>query len=133
MSDDNMTRARIWFDEHGQLVVLTSDHRPDQPSTDWERLAAMTDEEVEANASSDPDAQLLTPEQLARLRPVPAVRDLRIRMHLTQEQFADRFQIPLGTLRDWEQGRSEPDTTARSFLRVISHSPDTVTQALKAS
>jgi len=28
---------------------------------------------------------------------------------MTQEEFAARFRIPLGTLRDWEQGASEPD------------------------
>lgn len=133
MSDTGMTRATIRFDEEGTAVVLTNDRDRDEPSTDWERLARMTDEEVETNAASDPDAPLLTAEQLARLRPVSDVRALRIRLRLTQVQFAERFQIPLGTLRDWEQGRSEPDMTARSFLRVIAHSPDTVVVALKAS
>lgn len=133
MSDAGMTRATIRFNEDGTPVVLTSDRGLDQPSTDWERLARMTDDEVEANAASDPDAPLLTDEQLTRLRPVSDVRALRLRLRLTQGQFADRFQIPLGTLRDWEQGRSEPDTTARAFLRVIAHSPNTVVMALKAS
>ncbi len=108
MSDGNITRARIWFDQNGQPVVLTSDHRPDQPSTDWERLATMTDEEVEANAASDPDAQLLTPEQLARLRPVPAVRDLRIRLHLTQGQFADRSRSRSARSGTGSRGAASP-------------------------
>jgi DNA-binding transcriptional regulator YiaG len=32
---------------------------------------------------------------------------------LSQEEFAARFHIPLGALRDWEQGRRDPDTAAR--------------------
>jgi len=38
---------------------------------------------------------------------------------------------PLGTLRDWEQGRVEPDQAARAYLTVIAREPDTVRDALK--
>ena len=51
-------------------------------------------------------------------------------MGLTQEEFAARFHIPLGTLRDWEQGRSEPDQPARAYLKVIAGDPAAVTRAL---
>jgi putative transcriptional regulator len=40
--------------------------------TDWARLDAMTDEEIMAAALSDPDAQPLSPEQLAKMRRVKA-------------------------------------------------------------
>jgi len=33
--------------------------------------------------------------------------------------FAVRFHIPIGTLRDWEQGRAEPDQAERAYLKVI--------------
>jgi len=36
-----------------------------------------------------------------------------------QEDFAVRFHIAIGTLRDWEQGRAEPDQAARAYLKVI--------------
>ncbi len=49
---------------------------------------------------------------------------------LTQEEFAARFKIPLGTLRDWEQGRSEPDQPAKAYLTVIAHDPRGVERAL---
>ena len=52
-------------------------------------------------------------EERQNARRVPCVKTLRRALHLTQEEFASRFRIPLGTLRDWEQGRSEPDQTAR--------------------
>jgi putative transcriptional regulator len=40
-----------------------------------------------------------------------------------------RFQIPLGTLRDWEQGAAEPDQAARTYLRVIARDPEAVRRA----
>jgi putative transcriptional regulator len=60
------------------------------------------------------------------------VRTLRQALGLTQEEFATRFHIPLGTLRDWEQGRTEPDQPARAFLKVIARDPDGVSRALAA-
>ena len=51
-------------------------------------------------------------------------------MHLTQEEFAARFHIPLGTLRDWEQGKTQPDQAARAYLRVIARNPTAVQEAL---
>src|ERR1700681_5047331 len=74
--------------------------------TDWARLDAMTDEEVMAAALSDPDAQPLSPEQLAKMRMVSRVKVLRQRLGMTQMQFAETFHLPITTLRDWEQRRS---------------------------
>lgn len=50
------------------------------------------------------------------------VRTLRDRLKLTQEQFAMRFAIDLGTLRNREQGRYTPEATAIAYLRVIAKS-----------
>lgn len=72
-----------------------------------------------------------TKEELARARRVPLAKSLRWRLKLTQEEFAERYRIPLGTLRDWEQGRSEPDAPARAYLDVIAREPDIVARALK--
>jgi len=45
-------------------------------------------------------------------------------------EFAARYHIPIGTLRDWEQGRCEPDQPARAYLAVIAHDPEGVKRAL---
>ena len=100
---------------------------------DWSRLDAMTDDEVHAAALKDPDAQPLTEADFARMKRVPRARTLRRALGLTQEQFAARFHIPVGTLRDWEQGRAEPDQTARAYLKVIAGNPKAVQSALEAS
>ena len=97
-----------------------------------EPLAAMTPEEVEAAAWRDPDARPFTPEELAEVKRIPRTKTLRRALGLTQEEFAARYRIPLGTLRDWEQGRSEPDQPARAYLTVIARDPEGVRLALEA-
>ena len=101
--------------------------------TDWARLEAMTEEEIEANALADPDNPPMTPEELARMRPLPQPKRIRERLKLTQEEFSERFEIPLGTLRDWEQGVCFPDRSARTLLRVIEQDPESVVRALARS
>jgi putative transcriptional regulator len=100
--------------------------RDDLPAdrTDWVRVDAMTDEEVVAAALSDPDAQPLTPEQLANMRRVPRVKVIRQRLGMTQAEFAEAFHLPLTTLRDWEQHRSTPDAPARALLLAIERDPE---------
>jgi putative transcriptional regulator len=98
---------------------------------DWSRLDAMSEAERHAAALSDPDAQPLTPEDFKRMKRTPQVTVIRRALGLSQEEFASRFHIPIGTLRDWEQGRKEPDKAARAYLRVIGHNPAAVTEALR--
>ena len=99
-------------------------------SFDWARLDAMTDEEVHAAALSDPDAQPLTEEQLAQMKPFSAAKRLRLNLRLTQEEFARTYGIPLSTLRDWEQYRTEPDQAAKSYIEAIEALPDAIAKAL---
>jgi putative transcriptional regulator len=61
---------------------------------------------------------------------LPAVRDLRRRARLTQQQFATRLGVPVETIRNWEQGKRMPRGPARALLAVIAHAPDTVFAAL---
>jgi len=115
-------------------LTLEPGQAPPPGDTDWDRVRAMSDAEVRAAALADPDAQPLTREQLARMRrPVARegqVRAVRQRLGMTQEQFAEAFRLPIGTVRDWEQGRSEPDAPARALLRVIEREPDAARRAL---
>lgn len=96
------------------------------PKHDWSRADAMTEAERLEAALSDPDAQPLTPQALASMRQTPQARIIRRALGLSQEEFADRFKIPLGTLRDWEQGRKAPDAAARAYLSVIGKIPSAV-------
>jgi putative transcriptional regulator len=88
---------------------------PDGTETLMERtpIRPMTDEEIEAAALSDPDCPPMTEAELAAMRHVNLARRERYELRLTQEEFAVRYRIPLGTLRDWEQGR------LKFFLHII--------------
>jgi putative transcriptional regulator len=102
----------------------------EEPLPDPGPLPKLTEEEINAAALSDPDNPPRTPEREKHLKPVPRAKIIRRALHLTQEEFAARFQIPLGTLRDWEQGKTEPDQAARAYLRVIARNPQAVVEAL---
>ena len=101
-----------------------------RPRIDWSGFDAMTAEQRHAAAMADSDGQPIRSEDLARMPRVPQIRTLRRALKLSQEDFAARYHIPVGTLRDWEQGRKEPDAAAKAFLRVIAREPDTVRKAL---
>ena len=91
--------------------MTTSKHKPDLPA--------------------DIDDRPLTAADFKRMKRVPQVKVIRRALSLTQEEFALRYGIPLGTLRDWEQGRSEPDQPAKAYLRVIAAEPAVTAKALK--
>ena len=84
----------------------------------------MTSAAVEAAARADRDAQPLTPTDLKRMKRTPQAKIIRRALALTQEEFAVRYHIPLGTLRDWEQGRAEPDQPTQAYLKVIARDPE---------
>ncbi len=52
------------------------------------------------------------------------------RLGLTQGQFARRYRLPVGTVRDWEQGRTVSDAPARALLRAIDGEPDVLAKVL---
>ena len=123
------TTGKIQSD--GTIVEVLADGTerlfPDTP------MRPMTEAEIEAAALADPDARPMTAEELQTARRVPRTRTLRRALGLTQEEFAGRYHIPLGTLRDWEQGRTEPDQPARAYLKAIAGDPAAVQRALEVS
>jgi putative transcriptional regulator len=134
MSDDNTVRVRrVAKGKYVQVLPDGSTQPMPKGRTDWARLAAMTEEEIIANALSDPDNPPLTDEDFKRMERVPNVRRIRDQLEMTQLEFSETFHIPLGTLRDWEQGPRIPDSAARAFLRAIEQDPECVKAALDRS
>jgi putative transcriptional regulator len=86
-------------------------------------IPSKTEAEIEASAAADAEIPSITPERRKRLLRVPRVKTLRRAIGLTQEEFANRYAIPIGTLRDWEQGRTEPDQAAQAYLNLIARDP----------
>jgi putative transcriptional regulator len=124
----NTTTSKIRSDGTVVEVLENGEERP-FPETP---MRPMTEEEIKAAAAADPDARPMTAEELQTARRVPRTKGLRRILGLTQKEFAARYHIPLGTLRDWEQGRTEPDQPARAYLTVIARDPEGVRRALKA-
>jgi putative transcriptional regulator len=63
--------------------------------------------------------------------PVIEVRSLRQKLGLSQSKFAARFGFTPATVRNWEQGRTQPDGPARVLLAVIAYHPEAVEDALR--
>ena len=104
--------------------------KPKRGKTDFAKLNALSDEEIERRSLSDPDAQPLSKEELAEMERVPDVRAIREELALSQAEFAKRFRLSLKTVQDWEQGRFEPDQASRTLLRLIEKIPREVAEAL---
>lgn len=68
----------------------------------------MTAAAVEVAAGADRDAQPLTAGDLKRMKRTPQAKIIRRALALTQEEFAVRYHIPLGTLRDWSKAAPNP-------------------------
>ncbi len=112
-------------------TTKTTPDRAKSAKTDWSRFDSMTEAQRHQAALADPDAQPLTEADLVRMKRTPQVKIIRRALGLSQEDFAARYQIPIGTLRDWEQGRAMPDQAARAYLTVIARAPEAVRKALK--
>jgi putative transcriptional regulator len=90
----------------------------------------MSTADVERAARADREAQPLAEGDLARMKRAPQAKIIRRALELTQEEFAARYHIPIGTLRDWEQGRAEPDQPTKAYLTIIARDPDHVNRVL---
>ena len=97
---------------------------PLEPRTDWARVDATTEAEIERQAAFD-DAE-------AAKDAAAWVRRIRKRAGLSQAEFARRIGISVETVRGWEQGKLVPQGAARALLRVIDRVPEAVL-ALNAS
>jgi putative transcriptional regulator len=101
-----------------------------EPGIDWSAADAMTEEQRHGAAMADPDAIPMTDEEWAEAPRAVHVKIIRRALKLSQKEFAANFHIPIGTLRDWEQGRKVPDAAARAYLRVIAREPEAVRRAV---
>lgn len=79
---------------------------------------------------SDPEDGDVTFEGLERGQRARLIRTARTRLDLSQAEFARRFHVPLGTLRDWEQARTTAPDFAVAYVRVIMRDPDMVAAAV---
>jgi putative transcriptional regulator len=111
--------------------VLDPNNPPRLTPEQEARQAAMTEEEIEAAALADPDNPPLTEDEIECGIFSRRIRLLRERLGLSQADFAERFWLPIGSVRDWEQGRRTPDAAAKAYITVIERDAEAVTRALE--
>lgn len=59
------------------------------------------------------------------------VAPVRKSLGLSQVDFASAFGLSVGTVRDWEQGRREPEGPSRILLSIIAKHPEVVQDVLR--
>jgi putative transcriptional regulator len=96
--------------------------------TDWAAIEAQTDDDIAQAVAGNPDAPPILNESAIA---AGIARSIRKRLGISQAEFAARFHVPVGTLRDWEQNRKQPDVPALAYLRVIAREPGMVARALQ--
>lgn len=81
------------------------------------------EEAIEYDKGKNTGAYIVMPDEVD-------VKAIREKLDMTQVQFSESFDIPITTLRKWEQHQRKPERLARAFLKVLDHSPQTVIDAL---
>ena len=61
------------------------------------------------------------------------VQRVRRKMRLSQDEFAAKFGFAAASVRNWEQGRRQPEGPARVLLAVIDRHPEVVEEVLQTS
>ena len=101
--------------------------RATNPRINRARIEATTEADIhryQIEDGEDPDAP--TPQ----FRPAPSLRAIRAKLGLTQEALACALDIPVATIRNWEQSRTTPDPAVRALLRVLDREPEITLRAL---
>ncbi|WP_022947249.1 helix-turn-helix domain-containing protein [Methylohalobius crimeensis] len=89
---------------------------------DAARVDATTEADIAAHKASD-DAE-------AMLDSARFIRRVRKRLGLSQAEFSERINVPLDTIRNWEQGKRCPTGAALALLKVLDKAPEAALAAL---
>jgi putative transcriptional regulator len=106
------------------------DLQSEKPTIDQTKISAATEDEILQHAiedGEDPDAPL------AKFNLVIPVQAVRRKLGMSQADFARTLHIPIGTIRNWEQDRVQPDPAARALLTILYRQPEAALKALQAA
>ena len=91
-----------------------------------EKFDNLSDVDIERMIADDPD--LAPPTE--RLQPLLEVREIRLRLGLTQRQFAKKLGAPEAAVRAWERDETPTDPVLQALLRILDRIPEPALQAL---
>ncbi len=113
--------------------------RAEVAAFDWSKIDALTDFDIARQIAGNPEAPpMLSADDVrdllvtgrARVTEPLDVRAIRLSTGLSQDRFAATFGVSAASLRNWEQGRRQPEGAARVLLTVIAREPQAVMRAL---
>lgn len=87
------------------------------------KVDATSEKEIQKQRGTDDAAALLDAAKFAKR--------VRLRLGLTQSEFSARIEVPLDTVRNWEQGKRRPTGAAKVLLKILDKSPESVLKALQ--
>lgn len=85
---------------------------------------------VDATTEMDIAAQQAIDEREAMQDAAKFARRVRKRLGLSQIEFSERIDVPLDTIRNWEQGKRSPTGAAKALLKVLDKAPEAALAAL---
>lgn len=87
-------------------------------------------ERVDATTEEDIARQLASDEAEAMQDAAKFARRVRRRLGFSQAEFAERIDVSLDTIRNWEQGKRSPTGAAKALLKVLDKAPEAALAAL---
>lgn len=85
---------------------------------------------VDATTEEDIARQLASDEAEAMQDAAKFARRVRRRLGFSQAEFAERIDVSLDTIRNWEQGKRSPTGAAKALLKVLDKAPEAALAAL---
>ena len=85
---------------------------------------------VDATTEADLAKQAHADEAEAMQDAAKFARRVRKRLGLSQAEFSACIDVPLETIRNWEQGKRCPTGAAKSLLKVLDRAPEAALAAL---
>ena len=87
-------------------------------------------ERVDATSEQDIAVQIEQDEAEAMQDAARFARRVRLRLGLSQAEFSRRIDVPIDTIRNWEQGKRCPTGAAKALLKVLDKAPESALAAL---
>ncbi len=85
---------------------------------------------LDATSERDIALQIVADDAEAMQDVAKFARRVRKRLGLSQLEFSLRIDVPLETIRNWEQGKRRPTGAAKALLKVLDKAPEAALSAL---
>jgi len=122
----SLRKANIREVKRAMAKSLSKAARAALAATDWNKIDAMTDEDLARQIAANPDS---APD----MAPEIDVRAIRNAAGMTQAQFSETYEFSIRTLQEWERGAKKPSGPARTLLRAIKADPEGLRKALASA